>query len=210
MAEARSSQPARVVEGDYLFYPAQFWPHKNHVNLLHALRLLRDRGLDLSLALTGSDKGNLPFIRDTAARLGLTPHVRWLGFVTNDQLISLYRHAAALTYVTFFGPENLPPLEAFAAGCPVVASDVAGAREQLADAALLVDPRRPEEIAAAVERLRADPTLRAALIERGFERARRSTPAGFVAAVIAWLDDFEGVRRNWPSGVYPAGKGSLP
>lgn len=210
MAETRSSQAARVVEGDYLFYPAQFWPHKNHVNLLHALRLLRDRGLDLSLALTGSDKGNLPFIRDTAARLGLTPHVRWLGFVTNDQLISLYRHAAALTYVTFFGPENLPPLEAFAAGCPVVASDVAGAREQLADAALLVDPRRPEEIAAAVERLRADPTLRAALIERGFERARRSTPAGFVAAVIAWLDDFEGVRRNWPSGVYPAGKGSLP
>jgi glycosyltransferase involved in cell wall biosynthesis len=133
-----------------------------------------------------------------------------LGFVSTEQLLSLYRHAVALTYVTFFGPENLPPLEAFAAGCPVVASDVAGAREQLGDAVLLVDPRRPEEIAAAVKSVYSDRALRAKLIERGRERAKRSTPATFVAEVIAWLDDFEGVRRNWPSGVYPSDKGNLP
>jgi len=205
-----SSSEGRVVEGEYLFYPAQFWPHKNHVNLLQALRLLRDQGLDLSLVLTGSDKGNLPFVRDVAERLGLTPHVRSLGFVPNEQLVSLYRHATALTYVTFFGPENLPPLEAFAAGCPVVASDVAGAREQLGDAALLVDPCRPDEIAAAIKAVHSDRPLREKLIERGRARAQRSTPAHFVAEVIAWLDGFEGIRRNWPSGVYPADKGNLP
>jgi glycosyltransferase involved in cell wall biosynthesis len=177
---------------------------------LHALRLLRDRGRDLSLALTGSDKGNLGFVQETAERLGLAAHVRSLGFVTTEQLVSLYKHAAALAYVTFFGPENLPPLEAFAAGCPVVASDVAGAREQMGDAALLVDPRRPEEIAAAIEKVITDRALRAQLVERGFERARRSTPARFVADVIAWLDEFEPIRRCWPSGVYTAGKGGFP
>jgi glycosyltransferase involved in cell wall biosynthesis len=199
---------ARVVPGEYLFYPAQFWPHKNHVNLLRALRILREQhGMELSLALTGADKGNLSFIRETARALGLADHVRFLGFVSRPQLAALYRDAAALTYVTFFGPENLPPLEAFAAGCPVVASDVAGAREQLGDAALIVDPTKPEQIADAVVRIRREPALRERLIRAGAARARMHTAADFVSGVEKWLDDFEGVRRCWPSGVLDFGPG---
>jgi glycosyltransferase involved in cell wall biosynthesis len=209
-AEAGVSAPP-IIKGEYLLYPAQFWPHKNHVNLLEALRLLRERdGLHLKLALTGSDKGNLAFVRETTNRLGLAEQVHFLGFVSVEELASLYRHALALSYVTFFGPENLPPLEAFALGCPVIASEVAGAREQLADAALFVDPRSPEQIASAVRSLRSDPELRRQLIARGAERARRSNGGHFVDAIEAWLDEFEGVRRNWPSGVYKAGKGQYP
>jgi glycosyltransferase involved in cell wall biosynthesis len=209
--EAKPSAAHPAVAGEYIFYPAQFWPHKNHINLLGALDLLRTRdGLDLRLVLTGSDKGNETFVRETATRLGLADHVHFLGFVSTGELASLYRHALALTYVTFFGPENLPPLEAFASGCPVVASDVAGAREQLGDAALLVDPRSPEQIADAVSSLRRDPDLRARLVERGAARALRSTPAHFVDAMESWLDDFEGVRRCWPPGAYRAAKGQFP
>jgi glycosyltransferase involved in cell wall biosynthesis len=198
--------PARVVSGEYLFYPAQFWAHKNHVNLLLALRILREHhGLDVSLALTGSDKGNQPFVEKTARELGLADHVRFLGFVSRAQMRAVYRDALALTYVTFFGPENLPPLEAFAAGCPVVASDVAGAREQLGEAALLVDPTSPEQIAAAVVRVRSEPGLRERLIRAGAARARLHTAADFVRGVQGWLDEFEGVRRCWPSGAPDAG-----
>jgi glycosyltransferase involved in cell wall biosynthesis len=194
-------RPAGAPDGDYLYYPAQFWPHKNHVNLLEAVRLLRERDrLPLLLALSGADQGNLSFVKETAARLGIADAVRWLGFVPREDLVGLYRHAFALTYVTFFGPENLPTLEAFALGCPVVASDVSGAREQLGDAALLVDPRSPEQIAAAVTRLHAHPSERAALVERGRARARRFTSAEFVAGVLAWLDEFAPIRRCWPSG----------
>jgi glycosyltransferase involved in cell wall biosynthesis len=195
------SRPASAPAGDYLYYPAQFWPHKNHVNLLEALRLLRERdGLPLALALSGADHGNLAFVKDAASRLGVADAVRWLGFVPRDDLVGLYRHAFALTYVTFFGPENLPPLEAFALGCPVVASDVAGAREQLGDAALLVDPRSPDQIAAAVSRLHTEPAERAALVERGRARARRFTSRDFVAGVVSWLDEFAAIRKCWPSG----------
>jgi glycosyltransferase involved in cell wall biosynthesis len=203
LAEAAAGQSAdRVVAGEYLFYPAQFWAHKNHVNLLLALRLLRERhGLEISLALTGSDKGNQAFVEKTARELGLADHVRFLGFVSREQVRALYRDALALAYVTFFGPENLPPLEAFAAGCPVVASEVAGAREQLGDAALLVDPREPEQIAAAVVRVRSEPGLRERLIRAGHARAQLHTAADFVSGVRRWLDEFEGVRRCWPSGV---------
>ncbi len=198
------------VDGQYLFYPAQFWPHKNHANLLEALRLLRADGLNLSLALTGSDKGNLSHVRSLAKEMGMESAVHMLGFVSEAQLVSLYRHAAALTYVTFFGPENLPPLEAFAAGCPVIASDVAGAREQLGEAALLVDPRSPPQIAAAVKSICSDGALRSRLVAAGRQRALRSTPASFVRSVNQWLDGFETTRRCWPSGVYQAGKGSWP
>lgn len=201
-------EPARPdlpdLKGDFIFYPAQFWPHKNHFALIEALHLLRQRdGLPISLVLTGSDMGNLPFLRAMIERRGLSSAVRVLGFVSREQLVWLYRHALALTYVTYFGPENLPPLEAFAAGCPVIASDVSGAREQLGDAAFLVNPRRPEQIADAVKTLHFDLNLRNQLVERGTIRAKRFTADDFVDGVVKWLDEFEPVRRCWPSGGLP-------
>jgi glycosyltransferase involved in cell wall biosynthesis len=189
------------IKGEFLLYPAQFWPHKNHYALIEAMRLLRRRdGLDLSLILTGSDKGNLAYVRDLIIRADVSDAVHILGFVPEEQLAWLYRHALALTYVTYFGPENLPPLEAFAAGCPVIASDVSGAREQLGDAALLVDPRRPEQIADAVKSVRSDPELRRGLIERGASRAKRFSPDDFVSGIMNAFDEFEPLRKCWQIG----------
>src|SRR5207249_4800394 len=117
---------------EFLFYPAQFWPHKNHVNLLLALDLLRgSAGVELDLVLTGSDKGNLNHVTKTAVALGLTSQVHILGFVPKADLRELYREAVSLTFASFFGPDNIPPLEAFALGCPVVAAAVPGSEEQL-------------------------------------------------------------------------------
>ena len=112
-------------------------------------------------------------------------------------MVGLYRNAFALTYLTFFGPENLPPLEAFALGCPVIASDVAGAQEQLGECALLVDPKSPEEIASAIKSLRDDPDLRKTLVDCGFSRASRFTGRDYVRGVFRILDEFEPIRRCW-------------
>ena len=182
----------------YLFYPAQFWSHKNHAGLLLAAQLLRDKyNLAFPLVFVGSDRGNYRHIRELADTLDLSAQVYFLGFVPQKDLVSLYRRAFALTYVTFFGPENLPPLEAFALGCPVIASNVQGAEEQLSDAALLVDPKNPKEIALAVKALYDDATWRQTLIERGLKRARRFTGEDFVNGMLSILNDFEGVRRCW-------------
>jgi glycosyltransferase involved in cell wall biosynthesis len=186
-----------IPEG-YLFYPAQFWPHKNHVGLLQAVRLLRERDdLIFPVVLVGSDKGNLQYVRRVVDRLNLSNQVHFLGFVPQNDLVELYRHAFALTYLTFFGPENLPPLEAFAMGCPVVASNVSGAQEQLGDAALLVDPKDEEQIALAIKSLYKDPLLRQALVQRGLERATSWTGDDFVESICSILDEFEPVRRCW-------------
>ena len=115
------------IDKKYIFYPAQFWPHKNHVNLILALKWLKEqRGLEILLVFCGSDKGNLSFIKRFVEQQGMADQVRFLGFVSKEELVALYRQAMALTFVTYFGPDNIPPLEAFALGCPVIASAVEG------------------------------------------------------------------------------------
>src|SRR6202008_1593978 len=102
---------------NYLFYPAQVWSHKNHVNLLLAAAALkREHQIDLPVVFVGSNKGNEEYGRQFAAQLQPSMEVAFLGFVPLEDLVALYRGAFALAYVTFFGPENLPPLEAFALG----------------------------------------------------------------------------------------------
>lgn len=187
----RAEGPA--IPAPYLLYPAQYWSHKNHATLLRALAQLPA----YTLACVGSDKGYLDHVRGIARDLGVLERVRFLGFVETDELAALYRRAHALVYLSFFGPENLPPLEAFALGCPVVQADVPGAREQLGEAALLVPPTDATAAAGAVRRLE-DPSLRASLIEAGRARAAGYTADAYVRGVLDFLDEFEPVRSCWP------------
>jgi len=177
----------------FLFYPAQFWAHKNHVNLLHALKQVDG----VTLALTGTDKGNLAHVRRTAAALGLERRVRFLGFVSAAEVAWLYRHAVGLVYPSFNGPDNLPPLEAFALGCPVAVADYPGADEQAGDAALRFDPRDPQSIAREMRKLCEDERLRGELARRGRERAASRSGSAYVAGVLRILDRFSAVRRCW-------------
>ena len=181
----------------YLFYPAQFWAHKNHASLLLAVKQLREQGTRLQLVLAGSDFGNLNYVRQQIEALGLQDQVSILGFVTQSDLIALYQNALALTYLSFFGPENLPPLEAFALGCPVIAARVSGSEEQLGDAALLVDPANSTEIAAAIRKLHQNAKLRQRLVARGRDRAASWTVEEFVHGAFKILDAFEPIRRTW-------------
>lgn len=180
----------------YLLYPAQFWPHKNHVNLLHAFKILREQGCELDLVLVGSDKGNSDYVKRVATELGVLPHVHFLGFVERTTLIALYKEAFALPFVTFFGPDNIPPLEAFALDCPVVVSRWAGVEEQLGDAALLAEATNPEEIAREILRL-YDPGLRSTQIAKGRQRALLLPTVKYIDGLFSVLDDFEPVRRCW-------------
>jgi glycosyltransferase involved in cell wall biosynthesis len=176
----------------YLLYPAQFWAHKDHATVLEALAELPG----YELALVGSDKGQLEHVRAQARALGVADRTRFLGFVALDDLVALYRHAHALTYASRFGPENMPPLEAFALGCPVVAADVRGAEHQVGDAGLRFPVGDAGALAAAVRRLE-DAGLRERLVERGRRHARETTAERYVRGVLDFVDEFERTRRLW-------------
>ncbi|WP_431204231.1 glycosyltransferase [Bradyrhizobium betae] len=136
------------IEPGYLFYPAQFWSHKNHATILLAMRLLRDRGESHTLVLCGSDPGALAAFEVLVAQHGLGDSVRMLGFVPSAELGALYRGAKALVMATYFGPTNLPPLEAWAVGTPVIYPEAFKA--QAGDAAILFDYDDPASLAKAI------------------------------------------------------------
>jgi len=185
------------IRGDFLIYPAQFWPHKNHVNILIALALLKHRGTVIEMVFTGSDKGNAGHVFRKINELGLHDQVHVLGFVPREDLRVLYSKALALTFASFFGPDNIPPLEAFALGCPVIASRVSGAEEQLGDAALLFDPADPEDLVSAILTISQDQQLRARMVQKGAEIAKTRTPQAYVEQVCKILDKFAPIRRCW-------------
>ena len=120
-----------------------------------------------------------------------------MGYVSIEDLVALYRNAEAMIYTSFSGPENLPPLEAFALGCPVIASEFPGAREQLGDAAIYFDPHDPVSIAQAVIGFSGDGTKRQELMTKGKIRAARHTGTSFVQGIFKLIDEFEAERRCW-------------
>ncbi|MBR0826197.1 glycosyltransferase [Bradyrhizobium manausense] len=136
------------IEPGYLFYPAQFWSHKNHATILLAMRLLRDQGERHTLVLCGSDPGARAAFEALVAQHGLGDSVRMLGFVPSAELGALYRGAKALVMATYFGPTNLPPLEAWAVGTPVIYPEAFKA--QAGDAAVLFDYDDPASLAKAI------------------------------------------------------------
>jgi glycosyltransferase involved in cell wall biosynthesis len=128
----------------FLFYPAREWPHKNHARLFEAFGELRRRHPALELVLTAYD--------------GPTPDgVRSLGHVDRQELVRLYRTAAALVFPSLYEGFGQPTLEAMACGCPVASSNAASLPEVCGDAARLFDPTSTEDLIAAVEDVLAAP-----------------------------------------------------
>jgi glycosyltransferase involved in cell wall biosynthesis len=144
--------PADVPRESFLLYPANRWPHKNHATLVRALELLPD----YRLVLTGSGHPRFPS----------HPRVYDAGRVSIEQLISLYRRAAALVFPSLYEGFGQPVLEALACSCPVACSDLPPLREVAGDTAVYFDPRDPASIAegtrTAVERGGASGPARAA------------------------------------------------
>lgn len=159
-----------VLPKRFIFYPAQFWEHKNHENLIRAVHFLRDDIQDLHLVLVGGRKNGYHAARALVEQLQLAERVHFVGFVPDHDIPEFYKRAVATVIPSFFGPTNILPLEAFAAGCPCAVSNVYGIPEQVGDAALLFDPHDPGEIAASIRALWYDEDLRLRLIARGREK----------------------------------------
>jgi glycosyltransferase involved in cell wall biosynthesis len=159
----RFSPDSDIEREPFLLYPARPWPHKNHARLFEAFAQLRAWRPGLRLVLTG--------IGHDAARL--PPEVETLGGVPTDELVSLYRRAAAVVFPSLYEGFGLPPLEALACGCPVASSDAGSLPEVLGDAAVLFDPEDPAAIATAVSEA----------LERGAELSARGPER---AAAFTW------------------------
>jgi glycosyltransferase involved in cell wall biosynthesis len=152
--------PAADLGWPYLFTAATIEPRKNLDTLLEAFALLRTDRPELQLAVAGQG----PALRGEG--------VRALGYVPDEELAALYRGAKAFAFPSLFEGFGIPIVEAMASGVPAVVSSHPSMDEASGDAAVRVDPRSPEAIAAGIERALIE---RESLVRRGLEHTRRFT-----------------------------------
>ncbi|MBS1505285.1 MAG: glycosyltransferase family 4 protein [Bacteroidetes bacterium] len=159
----------------YFYYPAQFWAHKNHYNLILGFKevLRTHQSESLKLVFSGSDMGNKDYILDVIKSEGLEKNILPLGFISNEEVYTLYKNAIALVMPTFLGPTNMPLLEARALGTPVICSDLAGHREQCETGAIYAEPSDPKQWTDAMVKL-LNQDVRDQMIRSANEIASRS------------------------------------
>ena len=158
----KSSKRPKDIEPNakYLLYPAQFWMHKNHQRLLEAIAKVVKEYPEFLVVFTGHKAHCYSYLHGLVDSLDLVAHVRFLGQVDDENMSWLYRNAQGLIFPSFFGPTNIPPLEALACNLPMAISDLFGAREQMKDASLYFDPAVVDEIASACVSLWSEEGLR--------------------------------------------------
>lgn len=182
----------------YIFYPAQFWAHKNHIYLLEGLQALEKRhGLQLGAIFTGEDNGNKSHIESYVQERKLEDRVKFAGFVQNEEIPELYRQSVALVMPTYFGPTNLPPMEAFALGVPVLYSDSVSFREQIGEAGLFMDLNDPNSMADHLKALIEDDQLRLRMVATGNERLAYLDSIDRVGVLRAVIESFQRKRLTW-------------
>ena len=172
----------------YLFYPAQLWEHKNHKNLLWALKLLVAKDYELCLILSGSRKKGDEQIFSLIDELNLQDHVKYLGYVSDKFMPILYKNAQMLVMPTYFGPSNIPTLEAFYFGCPAVISDLPGVREQSGNAALLFNPDSSEDIADKIQFVLYDKDRQEKMVKMGYERMKLLSYENYRDSLFSIID----------------------
>jgi glycosyltransferase involved in cell wall biosynthesis len=187
--EAFAPGPSSHAE-PYLFHLGSSDPRDNTETVLAAYALVR-RELDRPprLVVAGALGRRGPILEAARERAELVGAVQFLGRVGDDELIELYRGAAAYVDASLFEGFGYQVLEAMACGTPVVAAATTSIPEVVQEAGLLCDPRSAPEIAQALVRVLTQERLRAELIERGLERARSFTWPETAAAFLAVLDE---------------------
>lgn len=126
--------------GDYFFYPASFWPHKNHINLLYAFKNIIAKGYKYNLVFSGGLNKNYFKVKKIVAKLGLEQNIFFTGYLKDFEIVALYMGSQALVMPTFFGPTNIPPIEAIFCSTPILISDIYGIKDQLENSALYFNP----------------------------------------------------------------------
>lgn len=182
----------------YVFYPAFFAEHKNHLYLLEGLvELERRHGITLHAVFCGGDPIDQKRVERQVKALGLAARVRILGYVPDEDIPALYQGALALVMPAYTGPSNIPPLEAVTLGCPVICSDLPGCREQMGDAALYCDLSDSSRLADHLAKLINDPELRARLRKAGDTLAAEMAKIDYGECMVSVFDKYAYARRSW-------------
>lgn len=158
------------VDGPYVLALGTIEPRKDLPSLVRAFDAVAEAHADLSLVVAGPDGWGTQAFQDAVAAARHAARIRRLGWVDVEQRAALLRHAAVYAYPSRYEGFGFPPLEAMAAGIPVVATTAGALPEVLGDGASLVPPNDAEALADAIQQVLVDDAARGALLDRGARR----------------------------------------
>ncbi len=165
--ELRKIEKFDTIFDRYFYFPAQYWAHKNHIRVLEAISILKKKGHIENIIFTGSDKGNLPFLKKRVEELDIKNQVLFLDFLQFNQIISIYQQCQGVIMTSYFGYTNLPPLEAWYMKKPLIYNKYLGS--SFKNSAILIDPDDADSVANAIIKISRDKELRDSLILAGEE-----------------------------------------
>jgi glycosyltransferase involved in cell wall biosynthesis len=157
---------------EYLYYPASFWPHKNHLILIKAFKIVSKLHRNLFLVLSGAKQKNFPDVIKSINDMKLQDRVLYTGYVDYDDLPYLYVLSKMLVMPSLFESISIPVYEAFALKIPVCSSNVVALPEQVGDAGLLFNPNDENDIAAKIITLLNDDNLRVKISNNGYNKIK--------------------------------------
>ena len=157
------------IVGKFYFYPAQFWEHKNHIIILKAIKKLKLKEINTNFIFCGKDQGNLKYINNKISEYGIQDNVKIIGYVRDDELLELYKLSIALVMPSYFGPTNIPPVEAWSLKVPVAYSSLNINHGK--NAAVYFDPDSVNDLVKAILKLETL-KIRNKLIFNGIKRFR--------------------------------------
>ncbi len=160
----------------YFYFIGALHPRKNLVNLFKAFDLFRENSnYVVKLVITGAKKWWTEEMESVYSNMSYKADVIFTGRLETDEIKNLMGSALALTYVSYFEGFGIPIVESFRSSVPVITSNVTSMPEVAGEAALLIDPFNPNDIASAMQKISEDYNLREKLIEAGTTRAQEFT-----------------------------------
>ncbi|MFA6194285.1 MAG: glycosyltransferase family 1 protein [Patescibacteria group bacterium] len=164
------------ISGPFILYVGNIEPRKNISGLIKAYdklrNELRNKSENVDLVLAGAPGWKDSQIHKDWQASTYKNQIKFLGYISQEEKEILYSRAAVFVYPSFYEGFGFPPLEAMTYGAPVVCSNVSSLSEIVADAAIMINPEKPEEIAKAMKLILTDKELRAHLVSLGYERAK--------------------------------------
>jgi len=182
----------------FIFYPAQFWAHKNHVILIEAIAWLRDsKKIIVNCYFTGHDHGNMTHISNMIKKYNLSNQIFLPGFVPQEDIIYLYKNALAMVYPSFLGPNNLPLLEAIAFGCPLIYSNISGHIEQMEGVGIPFDPTNYIDLGESILGIYNDSKLREDIISKERIFFEKYKSYSYFSKMKEIIDEFFVFYKTW-------------
>jgi len=188
--------PFTLNTSSYFLYVGNAYPHKNLERLIDAFTLIVKDYPDVKLVLVGKKNYFYERLEQRVKAMYMDKHILFTGDITEEELISFYRHANSLILPSLMEGFGLPGLEAMEAGCLVIASDIPAFKEIYQDAAIYFNPLEIESLSATIRKVLTDRKKFQSFIEKGKKRLTNFSWERMAEETVKIYESSTGVRSD--------------